>query len=441
MARQKSSENTDSTSSLISDLISGTEFRFIGQEGEEGKGSLSDKPKVETPLYALNDLLGGGLPLGAILEVYGPNAAGKSSLMYETLGNFQKQYQNGVAFIIDSEASTDDSRLKALGVDPMRAPRMGAPTLEDGFEQIIKILRKMTDNSAYKGFPVMILWDTIAGCPSRAQAKEGNMYAGGMAEKARILKTSLTNIFPLIEKQNVLLVLLNQVMAEIGGWRPGVTSAGGNALKHDVHMRLKIDGGKTVYDGIYAIEKYSTLSLEKSKVSPLMNDIPIIINITQGGVVDRVSSLVWWMSQINPSIFKQSAWWSIETWAYDKYRPYWDKFGLNGKFRQKDLYSIARDNPPFVQFLRLIWLDLISERYTLQKEVCKPLKSQIETQLMVDLEIDPSEFKNSTESQVLEDLSTEDLNVLTGLFNVTETPESQETISESGDLSNGSLSE
>lgn len=51
-----------------------------------------------------------------------------------------------------------------------------------------------------------------------------------MAERARILKSSLMNIFPLIEKQNVLLVLLNQVMAEIGGWRPGVTSAGGNAL-------------------------------------------------------------------------------------------------------------------------------------------------------------------------------------------------------------------
>ena len=71
---------------------------------------------------------------------------------------------------------------------------------------------------------------TIAATPTRAQIKTGEMYGGGMAERARILKSSLTNIFPLIEKQNVLLVLLNQVMAEIGGWRPGVTSAGGNAL-------------------------------------------------------------------------------------------------------------------------------------------------------------------------------------------------------------------
>lgn len=223
-------ETKSSSGQLISDLIDGTQFNFIGQNGEQGKGSLSDKPKVATPIYALNCLLGGGLPLGAILEVYGPNAAGKSSLMYETLGNFQKDYPDGVAFIIDSEASTDDTRLKALGVDPLRAPRMGASTLEDGFEQIVAILKKMTNDKRYKGFPVFIIWDTIAATPTRAQLEEGKMYAGGMAERARILKTSLTNIFTLIEKQNVLLVLLNQVMAEIGGWRPGETSAGGNAL-------------------------------------------------------------------------------------------------------------------------------------------------------------------------------------------------------------------
>lgn len=226
-------KNTEINSSdLISELISGSDFKFIEQDND--KGSLTDKPKVETPLESLNCLLGGGLPLGAILEVFGPNASGKSSFMYETLGNFQKQYPNGVAFIVDTETSTDDARLRQLGVDPMRAPRMGAATLEDGFEQINKIVRKMIDDDRYKGFPVMIVWDTIASAPTRAQVKSGDMYGGGMAERARILKSSLMNIFPLIEKQNILLVLLNQVMAEIGGWKPGITSAGGNALTKSV---------------------------------------------------------------------------------------------------------------------------------------------------------------------------------------------------------------
>ena len=154
----------EDTSDLISELISGTSFEFISQEGSDGKGSLSNKPMVETPLIALNCLLGGGLPLGAILEVFGPNASGKSSFMYETLGNFQRQYPNGVAFIIDTETSTDNLRLRQLGVDPNRAPRMGAASLEDGFEQINKIVRKMIDDERYKGFPVMIVWDKLL-CP------------------------------------------------------------------------------------------------------------------------------------------------------------------------------------------------------------------------------------------------------------------------------------
>ena len=165
MARVKKDTTTPVVNSdnLISDLIQDTQFEFINPATT---GSLSDKPKVETPLLVVNDLLGGGLPLGSIIEVYGPNAAGKSSMLYETLGNFQRQYSNGVAFIIDSEASTDDARLRALGVDPTRAPRMGASSLEDGFEQINKILKKMIENPAYKGFPVMVLWDKIKSlCP------------------------------------------------------------------------------------------------------------------------------------------------------------------------------------------------------------------------------------------------------------------------------------
>ena len=402
---KKAADSTVSSENLISDLIKDTEFKFISPDGE---GSLSDKPKVETPLYALNDLLGGGLPLGSIIEVYGPNAAGKSSFMYETLGNFQKQYKDGVAFIIDSEASTDDSRLRALGVDPLRAPRMGASSLEDGFEQISKILKKMVDNPAYKGFPVMILWDTIAGCPSRSQLNTGEMYGGGMAEKARILKTSLTNMFPLIDKQNVLLVLLNQVSAEIGGWKPGLTSSGGHALKHDVHMRIMIEGGKTTYDGIYATEKISTLTLEKAKISPLMRDIPISIDITKGGVINRSRSLVWWMTQVNPAIFKQGSWWEVNEWAKTKYAPYWSRFTMfSGSFRQTKLYEVAEADQSFVDFLRLIWIDLISEKYSLQKEVCKDLRSKLEVSLMVNLGILEDELSSQEKIKPQEGLSAE----------------------------------
>lgn len=419
----KKNESTKNESSeLIADLISGTEFKFISSDSS-GKGSLTDKPKVETPLTALNCLLGGGIPLGAILEVFGPNASGKSSFMYETLGNFQKQYPQGVSFIIDTETSTDDSRLRQLGVDPSRAPRMGAATLEDGFEQINKIVRKMIDDDRYKGFPVFILWDTIASAPTRAQLKSGEMYAGGMAERARIIKSSLMSIFPLIERQNVLLVLLNQVMASIGGWKPGITSAGGNALKHDVHLKFEIDGGKTNYDGVYAVSKYSKLSVVKSKISPIMCDFPMTIDITKGGVIDRTESFIWWMANLtSPPVFKQAAWWSIEDWCYEKYKPFWDKIdGVYPRFRQSKLYEIGRENSHLTDLLKLIWLDLISDRYTLQKEVVKSLRDQIETKLMIDLGVNYEEV--TADSEISTDV---DLSELSSVLGVDESTSSQE---------------
>lgn len=251
------------------------------------------------------------------------------------------------------------------------------------------------------------------------------MYAGGMAERARILKTALMTIFPLIEKQNVLLVLLNQVMAEIGGWRPGVTSAGGNALRHDIHMRLEISGGKTQYDGVYAVSKYSDISVVKSKVSPIMNDFPIIIDITKGGVIDRAGSFVWWMTKLD--VFKQAAWWEVNGDYYKKYQPYWDKFGcFYPRFRQSKLYEVAGEDPNFVDFLQLIWLDSISEKYALQAEVCKSLRSEVETRLMMNLgltyeELHPSNLEE-TQNEVGDALSelSDALNIDTSTGEVSE---------------------
>ena len=134
-----------------------------------------------------------------------------------------------------------------------------------------------------------------------------------------------------------------------------------------------------------------------------MNDFQIIIDITKGGVVDRAGSLVWWMAGVNPSVFKQASWWSLEDWVYEKYKPYWDKFPeLCGKFRQTRLYEFARESQDFVDLLQLIWIDMISERYVLQKEVCKDLRSQIEARLMLNLELTyeevcPSEEESSEE--------------------------------------------
>lgn len=197
-------------------------------------------------------------------------------------------------------------------------------------------------------------------------------------------------------------------------------------------MRLEIEGGKTNYDGPYAVSKFSKLSVVKSKVSPLMGDFPVSIDITKGGVINRSESFVWWMTQItSPAVFKQAAWWSIEDWCYEKYKVYWDKFpDFYPRFRQAKLYEVAAVDSNFTDFLQLIWLDLISERYTLQKEVCRGLRERVEAQLMLNLGITYDQLNtvqvDTSTGEVITDVSEETLSDLASLLGVDETQETPE---------------
>lgn len=171
-------------------------------------------------------------------------------------------------------------------------------------------------------------------------------------------------------------------------------------------MRLKIDGGSTNYEGIYPVSKSSSLSVEKSKVSPTMMGINILIDIRRGGVIDRGGSLAWWMiDSVTPKIFKSGAWFSVSEDYLNKYYPYWEKFGLTGKFRQAQIYELARTDENFVNFLQLIWLDLISLNYELQRDVCKAMRDTIEATLTVNLGIEPiPESAENNESDTAIDL-------------------------------------
>ena len=408
MARKKAEVNTEVTSSdsVVSDLISGTSFEFVSKDNSVS-GSLTDKPYVPTPILALNDLLGGGFPLGSLIEVFGPNASGKSSMMYETLGNFQRKFPNGVAFIVDTESSTDADRLAQLGVDSSRLGRCGAATLEDGFSQIVTILTKMTSDSRYNGFPVFIMWDTIANSGIKSQIEEGADYNRMVAmERARILKFNLTKLFPLIEKLNVLVVLLNQATVDMSGWHPGITSSGGNALLHNIHLRIQMTGSKTEYDGVFAVEKSSKLSLLKSKISPIINNIPVTIDITQGGIINKGKSLVDWFDDLG--VFNTGAWYSVNETYYNKYKPYWDKFdGFYPKFRKDLRYSYAENSSDFRDFLQLMWLDMICEKYTLQAQVCNPLREEIKDRLWTNLGLTEHDFlalPEATEEVAVDDM-------------------------------------
>lgn len=123
---------------------------------------LNSRKKVHTPIEALNCILGGGLPFGTVAQSYGEPKVGKSTWMYQMMGEFQRQYPSGISAIIDSESSADNDRLTYLGVNINKVLRLPATSIESGFLSLLKMLSNKEDNSKLKDVPVFVVWDTIS---------------------------------------------------------------------------------------------------------------------------------------------------------------------------------------------------------------------------------------------------------------------------------------
>ena len=151
--------------SMVSDLIKGTNFE-INSQSTVLSGS---KLYVRTPIESINCLLGGGIPLACVVHTYGVPKGGKSTWLYQTMGEFQIMYPEGISIIVDQESSADPNRLRILGVDPERVLRLPATSVEGGFLALMKILENKEKNDRLKDVPVFCIWDTI----SKGLAQDG----------------------------------------------------------------------------------------------------------------------------------------------------------------------------------------------------------------------------------------------------------------------------
>ena len=194
---------------------------------------MNARHKVPTPLYVVNCIYGGGIPLGVIGEISGPPSSGKSTFSYQCMGNYQKLYPEGVPVVYDQESSMDDTRLRVLGVDTDKLLRRPATSMEDAFASMFTILEKLSNLMDKRpNISSFQIYDTIStgGTNKQHQATmEGKavMNAGGMQEAPRILKQNLANVFPYLEKFPIFLGLLNQVFTQMGTYTSSIGSGGG----------------------------------------------------------------------------------------------------------------------------------------------------------------------------------------------------------------------
>ena len=236
-------------------------------EKDFGKGTimkLGDQPQFDVQVIpsgsvALDHALGiGGYPRGRIIEIYGPESSGKTTLAIHAIAQAQKQ--GGIAAMIDAEHAFDRTYAKALGVD-LDTLLISQP---DNGEQALEI----ADNLIRSGAIDIIVIDSVAALTPKAEI-EGEMGESKMGLQARLMSQALRKLTANISKTNTCCIFINQLREKIGiMFGNPETTTGGNALKFYASVRIDVRRTTQIKDGDEALGNRTRVKVVKNKMAP-----------------------------------------------------------------------------------------------------------------------------------------------------------------------------
>ena len=241
----------------------------LGQiEKQFGKGSVMrmgdggvvrDIEAISTGSIGLDVALGiGGLPRGRVVEIYGPESSGKTTLTLQVIAESQKL--GGTAAFVDAEHALDPSYAEKLGVDVdellVSQPDTGEQALE------------ITDMLVRSGAVDIVIVDSVAALTPKAEI-EGEMGDSHMGLQARLMSQALRKLTANIQRSNTMVVFINQIRMKIGVmFGSPETTTGGNALKFYSSVRLDIRRIGAIKKGDEVIGNQTRVKVVKNKVSP-----------------------------------------------------------------------------------------------------------------------------------------------------------------------------
>ncbi len=270
MARKKTEKKTKTTAEKVENSEKAQAVAGAIQQIEKqfGKGSIMklgdetmahEMGTIPTGALELDFALGiGGVPRGRILEIYGPESSGKTTLCLSIVAQAQKK--GGIAAFVDAEHALDPSHARMLGVN-IDDLLVAQP---DNGEEALEITESLVRSNALD----IIVVDSVAALVPRAEI-DGNMGDAQMGLHARLMSQALRKLTGTISKTNTTVVFINQIRHKIGVmFGSPETTTGGNALKFYASVRLDIRRIETLKKGEDAFGNRVRVKVVKNKVAP-----------------------------------------------------------------------------------------------------------------------------------------------------------------------------
>lgn len=343
---------------LLQNLANSINKDMKSQVASAGAYDLLDIPgMIPTGIEALDATLGGGFPMGRIVQVAGWEAQGKSTLADHVMANCQRM--GGLAALIDADSGgRDPNRSQKIGVDVRSLLPLDVETTEEGFTASNLLITKLRADTVMGsdgkeapnpllGRPIAIVWDSIAATPNAAeyqnfQNPQNDKYADGMMAKPKALRWGLRNMAQDIRRHKVCFIVINQVMENRDNpYDPSIL--GGGALKYFPSVTLLVRRvGKIENELQQQIGMDVEIKIRKSRICRPYQNIKVPLFYETGYDNDITNWGALQGSKEDPN----SIFFTAGSWSYFRFN------GRDMNFRWKDFKKILDDTPGSREFVK-----------------------------------------------------------------------------------------